>query len=144
MADFRTSTTILSLAAGAAMREIATDIQERIQGKRGVNELEKAIMSVNLNRMGLAIADINVMDTEGVVIASLTRKAMGNRLDSEGLQQVMSKQMRVRYPPEGYFGRWVVEYTLPYIRSTPSEEDTELGALQIMFSAQDIASDSQR
>ena len=129
---------------GAAMREIATDIQERIEGKREVNELEKAIMSANLNRMGLAIADINVMDEEGVVIASLTRKAMGRRLDSEGLQQVMSRQMRVRYPPEGYFGRWVVEYTLPYIRSTPSEEDTELGALQIMFSAQDIASDSQR
>lgn len=128
---------------GAAMREIATDIQERINGKRDAYELEKAIMSTDLNRMELAIVDINVMDPEGVVIASLTGKALNERLDRDGLQQVMSKQTRVQYPPKGYYGKWVIEYTLPYIRSTPSEADTELGILQIMFSAQGIASDSQ-
>jgi signal transduction histidine kinase len=89
------------------------------------------------------VVDINVTDPNGVVIASLTEEALNDQLDSDVFRKVMSRQMTIRYPPQGYKGHWVMEYTLPYILSGPSGRE-ELGALQIMFSAQGIASYSQQ
>jgi signal transduction histidine kinase len=132
---------------GAAMRDIANEIQAHITGEYDVDRLEKAIRSLDLSKdleeKGLEIVDINVMDPNGLVIASLTEESLYDQMDSNGLQRVMSRQMRLRYPPEGYHGHWVIEYTLPYILSDPSERE-ELGALQIMFSAKGIASYSRR
>lgn len=140
---------IRDYAKGASMREVASDIQERITGETDKDRLAKIIRSLDLSKMGLEVVDINVMDPNGVVIASLTGEALSGKmspyqLDSDGLQKVMSRQARVRYPPKGYYGHWVIEYTLPYIRSGPSAENIELGALQIMFSAQGIANYSRR
>ncbi len=131
---------------GATMRDIAGKIQERITGEYDANRLAQKIRSVDLvalNEMGVEIVDVNVMDPSGVVTASLTGEGVYDQLDSDGLQNVMSKQMRLRYPPEGYHGHWVVEYTLPYILSGPSETE-ELGALQIIFSAQGVADYSRQ
>ena len=135
---------IRDYARGATMRDIAGDIQERIKGEYDANRLANIIGSLEKNMMGFEVVDINVTGPNGIVIASLTGKALYGKLDSDGLQRVMSKQTRVRYPPKGYHGHWVIEYTLPYIWSDSSEGDAKLGALQIMFSAQGIASYSQR
>lgn len=129
---------------GASMREIASDIQERITGEYDADRLANIIRSINLNKSGLEIVDINIMDSNGVIVASLTGESLYDQLDSDGLQKVKSKQMRVRYPPKGYRGHWVIEYTLPYIESVSPEETEKLGALQIMFSAQGIAINSRR
>jgi|GEM_PF-1630630 len=132
---------------GAAMRDMANKIQGHITGEYDADRLAKIIRSLDvtkdLEEEGLEIVDINVMDSNGVVIASLTGEALYDQLDSDGLQKIKSKQMRLRYPPEGYYGHWVIEYTLPYILSGSSEGE-ELGALQIMFSAKSIASYSRR
>ena len=140
--------TVLSVTSdyirGISMREVASDIQERITGEYDADKLTKTIRSLDLNKMGLEIVDINIMDTNGVVIASLTGKSLYEQLDNDGVRMAMSRQMRVRYPPEGYFGHWVIEYTLPYIISPPSARPEELGVLQIMFSARSIAIDSRR
>jgi len=106
--------------------------------------LTKIIRLLELNKFDLEIVDINVMDSNGVVFASLTGKSLYEQIDSDGLHKAMSRQMRIRYPPEGYYGRWVIEYTLPYILSEPSESRERLGILQIMFSAQGIATYSRR
>ena len=131
---------------GATMREIASKIQDSVTGEYDADRLAKKMRSVNLvalNEMGLEVVDINVTDPNGVVIASLTEEALNDQLDSDVLRKVMSKQMTIRYPPKGYQGHWVMEYTLPYILSGPSGRE-ELGALQIMFSARGIASYSQQ
>ncbi len=131
---------------GTTMRDIAGKIQERITGEYDANRLTQKIRSVDLvalNKMGVEVVDVNVMDPSGVVIASLTGEGVYDQLDSDGLRNVMSKQMRLRYPPKGYHGHWVVEYTLPYILSVPSETE-ELGALQIIFSAQGVADYSRQ
>lgn len=138
------SSVIRDYAKGASMRDIASDIQDRITGEYDADKLAKIIRSLDLNTMGLEIVDINVMDSGGVVIASLTGKSLLEQIDSDGFRMAMSRQMRIRYPPEGYFGRWVIEYTLPYIISPTSDRPEELGILQIMFSAQGIASNSRR
>ncbi|MBD3184753.1 HAMP domain-containing protein [Candidatus Poribacteria bacterium] len=128
---------------GATMRDIASRIQERISGENDPERLAKIIRTLDLTEKlreaDLEIVDINVTDSNGIVIASLTEKNLDNKIDEEGLQRIYSKQMRLRYPPKGYYGRWVVEYTLPYIRFSQYEYE-ELGALQIMFSARGIAS----
>ena len=135
---------IRDYARGAAMREIAGDIQERITFEDNADRLAKIIRSMDLQKSGLEMVDINVMDQNGVVIAGLTERALYEQLDTEGLEKIKSRQTRVRYPPKGYYGHWVIEYTLPYIRSSSSQGDIELGALQIIFSAQGIASYSRR
>ena len=123
---------------GAAMRDIAREIEDRIADEYDADELAKRIRSVQLSKTGLEIVDINVMDSNGVVIASLTGEALYDQLDDDGLQKIRSGQMRLRYPPEGYHGHWVIDYTLPYVRSGSSKPE-DLGALQIMFSAKGIA-----
>lgn len=130
--------------SGAYMREIARDIQERIAGEYDVDRLTKIIRSLDLSKLELEIVDINVIDSNGVVIASFTGESLYEQIDSDGLQMMMSKQMRVRYPPKGYYGRWVIEYTLPYIASVSPEGYEKLGALQMMYSAQGIASYARR
>jgi signal transduction histidine kinase len=131
---------------GATMREIANKIEDRITDEYDADKLTKRIRSVDLvelNEMGLEVVDINVMDPSGVVIASLTGKSLYEQLDSDGLSKVMSREMRLRYPPEGYHGHWVIEYTLPHILSIPSGKK-ELGALQIIFSTRGIVNYSQQ
>jgi signal transduction histidine kinase len=132
---------------GAAMRDMANKIQGHITNEYDADRLAKAIRSLDLSKdledKGLEIVDINVTDSNGVVIASLTEESLYDQLDSDGLQKVRSRQMRLRYPPKGYYGHWVIEYTLPYILSGSSERE-ELGALQIMFSAKGIASYSRQ
>ncbi len=135
---------IRDYARGAAMREIAGDIQERITFEDNADRLTRIIRSMDLQKSGLEVVDINVMDQNGVVIAGLTERALYEQLDTEGLEKIKSRQTRVRYPPKGYYGHWVIEYTLPYIRSSSTQGDVELGALQIIFSAQGIASYSRR
>ena len=102
---------------GAAMREIASEIQEYITGEYDADRLAKIIRSLDLSKYtaekGLEIVDINVMDPNGVVIAGLTEESLYDQLDSDGIQRMRTRQMRMRYPPEGYHGHWVVEYTLP-------------------------------
>lgn len=137
------SSVIRDYAKGASMRDLANDIQERITGEYDADKLAKIIRSLDLNKVGLEIVDINVMDTNGVVIASLTGKSLLDQIDSDGFRMAMARQMRVRYPPQGYFGRWVIEYTLPYIISPPSDRPEELGVLQIMFSTQGVVSNSR-
>ena len=131
---------------GAAMREAAGRIQERISGENDPGRLAKIIRSVDLTRKlgdsGLEIIDINVTDSQGVVVAGLTEKALNDKLDENGLRRVLSRQMILRYPPRGYYGHWVVEYILPYVRSKSPDRE-ELGALQILFSAKGIASYAQ-
>lgn len=129
---------------GAAMREIAADIQKRIEqlpDRYDTNKLARIIRSIELQKMGWEIVDINVTDASGIVVASLTGKAHGIQMKEEDFQKIVSGQMRVRYPPEGYYGHWVIEYTIPYIIDIPSDspdEVPEIGALQVMFSTQEI------
>lgn len=129
---------------GAAMREIAADIQKRIEqlpDKYDTNKLTRLIRSIDLQKMGWEIVDINVTDVSGIVVASLTGKAYGIQMKEEDFQKIVDGQMRVRYPPEGYYGHWVIEYTIPYIIDIPVDspnETPEIGALQIMFSTQEI------
>lgn len=129
---------------GAAMREIAVDIQGRIEqlpDRYDTNKLTRLIRSIDLQRWGWEIVDINVTDASGIVIASLTGKANGIQMKEEDFQKIADGQMRVRYPPEGYYGHWVIEYTIPYIIDVPADSPNatpEIGALQIMFSTQEI------
>jgi signal transduction histidine kinase len=126
---------------GASMRDIASDIQRRIAGKEDAEEIANIIRTINLHRTGLDIAEIIVTNASGVVIASLTGNAINTQLDSdEEIQRVTSGQMRVRYPPKGYFGHWVVEFSLPYVISSETDENIILGELKILFSTNEIIS----
>jgi len=123
------------------MRDIASDIQIRIAGKDDAEEIANIIRTTNLRRTGLNIADIIVTNNSGVVIASLTGNAINTQLDDdEEIKRVTSGQMRVRYPPKGYYGHWVIEFTLPYVISSETEENMILGELKIMFSTNEIKS----
>ncbi|MGQ9609897.1 MAG: ATP-binding protein [bacterium] len=129
---------------GAAMREIAADIQKRIEqlpDRYDADKLTRMIRSVDLQRMGWEIVDINVTDVSGIVIASLTGQANGTQMREDDFQRVTAGQMMIRYPPDGYYGHWVIEYNIPYIIDIPSyspNETPEIGSLQIMFSTQEI------
>jgi len=126
---------------GASMRDIASDIQRRIAGKEDAEEIANIIRKINLHRTGLDIVEIIVTNTSGVVIASLTGNAINTQLDNdEEIRRVTSGQMRVRYPPKGYFGHWVIEFTLPYVISSETDENIILGELKIMFSTKEIIS----
>jgi signal transduction histidine kinase len=125
---------------GASMRDIASDIQRRIAGKEDTENIENIIRPINLHRTGLDIVDIIVANDSGVVIASLTGNAINTQLDDDEIQRVTSGQMRVRYPPQGYYGHWVIEFTLPYVISSEPESEIRLGGLKIMFSTNEILS----
>lgn len=129
---------------GATIREIAGEILNYITAEYDVDQLTERVRSVDLvafNKTGVEIVDINVIDPNGLVIASLTGEGVHDRLDSDGLEKVMLRQMRLR--PKEYHGHWVIEYTMPYILSDPYPTE-ELGALQIMFSARGIADYSRQ
>ena len=87
---------IRDYARGAAMREIAGDIQERITFEDNADRLAKIIRSMDLQKSGLEVVDINVMDQHGIVIAGRTERALYEQLDSEGLEKIKSRQTRVR------------------------------------------------
>ena len=128
---------------GASMRDIASDIQRRIAGKQDAEEITRIIRSVNLHRIGLDVVDIivtNSVNANGVVIASLTGNAIYTQLDDEEIERIASGQMRVRYPPKGYYGHWVIEFILPYVISDEPGENVQLGGLKILFSTHEIAS----
>ncbi len=123
---------------GASMRDIASDIQRRIAGKHDTDELSDIIRSTKLHSTEWDIVDINITDANGVVIANLIGNPIHDLLDINDIKRVKAGQMRVRYPPQGYHGRWVIEFILPYVIEE-NEEGVELGALQLMFSTQEIA-----
>lgn len=136
---------------GITMWEIAGEVKEHITGESDADRLASLIRTIDRTRWEAEVVDINVMDSNGVVIASITEKALYDQLDIDGFEKViMLEQTRVRYPPEGYYGYnegeriWVVDYTLPYMQSISPTGDRELGAVQILFSAQGIASYSKQ
>jgi signal transduction histidine kinase len=124
---------------GAAMRDIASDVQRRIAGKEDATEITGIIRTLNLHRMGWDIVDIAVTNSSGVVISTLMGYDIYNQFDDEEIQRIASGQMRVRYPPEGYHGHWVIEYTIPYVISYESDESPRFGGLKIIFSTQEVA-----
>ena len=134
---------------GAAMREIAGEIQQYIEGVSDPERLKNRISDsgIDYSRWNVKVEDINVINNSGVVIAGLKERTLYDQLDSEGIEKVIfSKQTMVRYPPEGYNEEertWVVEYIVPYIQYTLPAGDEVLGAIQILFSAKDIASHSR-
>jgi signal transduction histidine kinase len=130
--------TIRDHSRGASMRDIASDIQRRIAGKQDTNELSGIIRSTKLHRPEWDIVDINVTDANGVVIANLVGNPIYDMLGDDEIKRVKAGQMRVRYPPQGYHGHWVIEFILPYVVKE-SEGNVELGALQILFSTKEIA-----
>ena len=90
---------------GITMWEIAGEIKERITGESDAVRLTKLIRSVDRTRWKADVVDINVMDENGVVIASITEKALYDQLDIDGFEKViMLEQTRVRFPPKGYYG----------------------------------------
>ncbi|HGJ67443.1 TPA: sensor histidine kinase, partial [bacterium] len=72
------------------------------------------------------------------IIANLIGNPIHDLLDDNDMKRIKAGQMRVRYPPQGYRGHWVIEFLLPYVVED-DEQGIELGALQIMFSTKDIA-----
>jgi len=123
---------------GASMRDIASDIQRRIAGKRDTDKVSNIIRGTKLNSTEWNIVDINVTDANGVIIANLIGNPIHDLLDDNDMKRIKAGQMRVRYPPQGYRGHWVIEFLLPYVIED-NEQGIELGALQIMFSTKEIA-----
>jgi len=123
---------------GASMRDIASDIQRRIAGKEDATELTRIIRNLSLHKMGWDIVDIIVTDSNGVIISTLTGYDIYDQLSDEEIKRIASGQMRIRYPPKGYHGRWVVEFILPYVISYESDENPKLGGLKIIFSTQEV------
>ena len=131
---------------GAAMREIAGKIQNQIARVYEPELLKSKISDtgIDYNKWDVDVVDINVIDNNGIVIASLKEWALNKRLDNEGIKAVIqSRHTLTRYPPEGYYGHWVVEYLVPYIRYASPTGDETLGALQILFSTPSVASRSR-
>lgn len=123
---------------GASMRDIASDIQRRIAGKEDATELTRIIRNLSLHKMGWDIVDIIVTDSNGVIISTLTGYDIYDQLSDEEIKRIASGQMRIRYPPKGYHGRWVIEFILPYVISYEPDENPKLGGLKIIFSTQEV------
>lgn len=135
---------------GALMREIAGEIQRRLGGESNPDILANAIRIMDYSRWELDVVDVNIMNPSGVVVASLTGKALHDQLDMDGFEKViLSRKSRIRYPPKGYYGYgkedriWVIEYTIPYIYEITATGDEFLGAVQVMFSSQEIVRQAQ-
>ena len=133
---------------GATIRDIAGQIRNHITdiaAEYNVASMTERIRSVDLvalNKTELEVVEINVIDPNGLVIASLTGEGVDDKLDSDWLDKVMSRQMILR--PKEYHGHWVIEYTVPYILSDSYKTTEDLGILQIMFSARGIADYSRQ
>lgn len=135
---------------GAGMREIAGELQKLLKGESNpdklLNEIRIAdyggwtkILDIDVN-----VVDVNVVNEDGVVIASHLGEALHDMLDADSLQKVISSQQtRVRYLPKKYHGFRVIEYLVPYIYHTPIIGDEQSGAIQVLFSADDVASHSR-
>ena len=132
---------------GAGMREIAGELQDRLKGEPDPYELLKRIRLADYNNwekivnIDVDVIDVNVINEDGVVIASHSGKALHEQLHADGFEKVIkSRRTMLRYPPRGYYEQWAVEYLVPYIYDTPIVDDKQLGAIQILFSAQEIVS----